>query len=411
MVIVLVPTFLVINGDVICLSDENKAPASAPQDFVDRFFSLSLLKQPVACTKNHYLELTYLPFWVERRGNVCPGGGDHKIVSTETDTPLNAQYSFEIDKELQWNINEFRKEKLARERQDQRIETLEKDDQEQAQRIHIQAQRIETLEKDKLEQAQRIHIQAQRIETLEKDKLEQAQRIETLEKDHSKLKEQVNGIFKDVDLHAVGIGLVVSTIAIGGRDAFKLLSRLAVDPSKAQIIRNMGEWIPAISLLAGIASATYRFYQGYRTGKIDNYVKGGCEIASGVAIFRIPVYGTAISLVIRLGEGMHDFYPAYNQWSNACKACETQTSTQTSPDIDIPISSIAIETTLQDACKTLGVKPTSSQEEVDRAFQELCHNPCNDLDEASQNYQLNIFKGMLNLIYKTNGWTNNEVSV
>ena len=104
--------FLVINGDVICLSDEKKAPASAPQDFVDRFFSLSLLKQPVACIKNHYLELTYLPFWVERRGNVCPGGGDHKIVSTETDTPLNAQYPFEIDEELQCRINEFREEKL-----------------------------------------------------------------------------------------------------------------------------------------------------------------------------------------------------------------------------------------------------------------------------------------------------------
>ncbi len=103
--------FLVINGNVVCLSDEKKAPISAPKNFVDRFFSLSLLKNPVACIKNHYLEQTYLPFWIAKHGNVCPGG-DHPIVSTETDINLNAQYLFKIDEELQWYIDNFRKEKL-----------------------------------------------------------------------------------------------------------------------------------------------------------------------------------------------------------------------------------------------------------------------------------------------------------
>lgn len=69
-------SYLTINGRAVCLSAEPKAPEGA--SYIDAFFSEEIVREPVVCQENHYLEYSFVVHWAKRNGDNCPGG-DHRI--------------------------------------------------------------------------------------------------------------------------------------------------------------------------------------------------------------------------------------------------------------------------------------------------------------------------------------------
>ena len=76
--------YLTINGQAVVLAAQKNSPAGVALEYVDRFFSQTLLRQPVRCPEGHNLELEAARYWVARQGDVCPAGR-HPIGPLEVD--------------------------------------------------------------------------------------------------------------------------------------------------------------------------------------------------------------------------------------------------------------------------------------------------------------------------------------
>ncbi len=85
--------YLTINGKAVVLSTQKNGPPGISLEYIDRFFSQALLREPVRCSKGHYLELNAVRYWVENMGDVCPEGEGidrHTIGSLEVDGEMQS---------------------------------------------------------------------------------------------------------------------------------------------------------------------------------------------------------------------------------------------------------------------------------------------------------------------------------
>lgn len=71
--------YVVVNEDVVVLSDRPLAPGTLNVGCTDIFFSGAVLWNPVVCSNGkHVFEYEQIKRWVLQVGDVCPGG-DHKV--------------------------------------------------------------------------------------------------------------------------------------------------------------------------------------------------------------------------------------------------------------------------------------------------------------------------------------------
>ena len=63
--------YLTINGMAVCIAEDQceKKPWCK-----DRYFTESTLVHPVRCPQGHYMEGDLLPWWEQKKGNICPAG-------------------------------------------------------------------------------------------------------------------------------------------------------------------------------------------------------------------------------------------------------------------------------------------------------------------------------------------------
>jgi hypothetical protein len=70
--------YLIINENALCLSKECETPDDLPKEYIDVYFSQAIIKEPVCCAHNHYLEKRCAQLWTDRMGDICPAG-NHSI--------------------------------------------------------------------------------------------------------------------------------------------------------------------------------------------------------------------------------------------------------------------------------------------------------------------------------------------
>lgn len=246
--------YLTINGFAVCLSKNREAPGGPSRDYKDRYFSETLLKEPVSCSRGHFLEKKYVEFWVDKNGDECPARG-HRIGEIK------------IDEELQRDIQRYKKEKAKTEK-------------------YIQSQKLKELENAFLKYEKNTN---RRIIELLKKKL-------------------------DPRLMAgAGTKLVVKTI---GKKTCKAASgfltrELAKEGSKRAAkfgAQNIAKIVPGVSVGVGVTLAIYR------CSKQDDreYVKAVGEVLSGIAACW-PGLGTAASFGIDILLAGDDILESFNE--------------------------------------------------------------------------------------------------
>lgn len=67
---------LVLNNDVLCLTNDNVPSSSKSAQLIDVYFSGSPIQKPVRCsTGGHIFEKRNIEGWIKEKGDVCPHGG------------------------------------------------------------------------------------------------------------------------------------------------------------------------------------------------------------------------------------------------------------------------------------------------------------------------------------------------
>ncbi|MEM7175430.1 MAG: hypothetical protein AAF443_05865 [Chlamydiota bacterium] len=112
-------TFLVINKEALCLCQDIDVSLTVRKDFIDRYFSTSILTCPVRCSLGHVLEKEYCLFWKKHVGNLCPRGKNHPITwegESYDDYDFRVESGLKIDKELEADLTQFRNNLQIRKR-------------------------------------------------------------------------------------------------------------------------------------------------------------------------------------------------------------------------------------------------------------------------------------------------------
>jgi len=101
--------YLTINGYAVSLATERDAPGNAHRDYWDRYFSETLMEEPVRCPQGHFFERRRAVVWAGIMHHVCPvGGGDHLVGNLQ------------IDEALQEDIGRYRNHRNDRQQRDNR---------------------------------------------------------------------------------------------------------------------------------------------------------------------------------------------------------------------------------------------------------------------------------------------------
>ncbi len=116
--------YLIINKDVICLSDEDPPSEEFPSQHLDLYFSCRLIDTPVKCdcSEKHYFELKNFTFWKSLKVDVCPVSKEKaKFISNSSMKNDHACYLSQRKRDL-----ETRKELIKVSGQVQSLQTLQK---------------------------------------------------------------------------------------------------------------------------------------------------------------------------------------------------------------------------------------------------------------------------------------------
>lgn len=95
--------YLTINGQAVSLARDREANGNANQ-YRDRYFSETMVEEPVRCPRNHLFERRRAILWVNRMGHNCPVGNDHPIGDLAIDADLQedvARYRAHLAEEQQ----------------------------------------------------------------------------------------------------------------------------------------------------------------------------------------------------------------------------------------------------------------------------------------------------------------------
>lgn len=75
--------YLTINGRAVCLARTRMEVDKL--EYMDKFFSETLLEHPVRCEQGHLFEKEYAEFWLKKFPQLCPAGTDHGILDLTVD--------------------------------------------------------------------------------------------------------------------------------------------------------------------------------------------------------------------------------------------------------------------------------------------------------------------------------------
>lgn len=128
---------LIINGEAVCLTQEQNHPLSISPKYVDRYFSCGLLSEPVKCDKNHYFENSSLVFWQAVKGqDVCPVGS-HKNKTWQKDNTM--------DEKILWHKENLTDHEKEQQKMKDSIKKLEEEREKDKQIIEQTSQQVNAM--------------------------------------------------------------------------------------------------------------------------------------------------------------------------------------------------------------------------------------------------------------------------
>ncbi|EFB40393.1 DnaJ domain-containing protein [Parachlamydia acanthamoebae] len=356
---------LIFNAQTVSLTHKQHAPSDAQREIKDTFFTNTLLTNPVCCMQNHQFEKKRLEAWFENGGKNCPAGsasGEHGIDTLEIDSQIK-------DMIISYHAEKKKKAEIlsAQEKLKEKIDNYE-----------VKNAELTTA-----------------VSKLSIDRLRQYQQSVDFKKELQLQKREINFLrqLKNLDPWTIVGALSKVVVKVGGKhitiSLCKALAGILTKEGTKEAGKALGKSIvkkiPFVSLAIGIALGCYRFYNG-------EWIRGVGEIVSG-AFAMIPIWGTAVSMLIDISLVGTDMYEAMNQKDNR------------------PPSSPTVQIELKGAYEALGLEDNPTKEDVDNAWKalskELHPDTSMDLGEhAIESFtELTTFLNVLkDFIYRERKW-------